>query len=279
MVCDDRTRECATTTVESCECDPQVGSCPPGHATPAVCLPALSGTGDWEAQATSSVPHVVDGAFTGTEWDHATTLEGLFTDVYMDYRDGRLYFLNDWRANQEGIRSDCFNYFQVRIGGEWIDLRVYGDGQVQVRRGDMPVAIGADGAYGFGPSPDQAEPHTIYEFSLAVDVPDIVVCCIDPLVESSCERLTREPMAVSLRVSGGAMQVRRQVAAGWVARLGTGARCGSQEGICEDGLHCDEDSHVCTSPTSPPVDAGAADGGGGDGGRGDGGGLDGGAPS
>jgi hypothetical protein len=232
------------------------------EAGPAVaCLPALSGTGTWEAQASSDVPHVVDGRFTGAEWEHTTKLEGLFTDVYMDYRDGRLYFLNDWRANQQGIRSDCYNYFQVRVGTEWIDLRVFGDGQVEVRRAEVPVSIGAEGAYGFGPSPGYAQPHTIYEFSLPVDIPDIVVCCLDPLLESSCERLTQEPMALSLRVSGGAMQVRRQIVAGSVSRLSAAATCGSQEGICADGLHCDPDRHVCDVPTPPPVDGGDVDGG------------------
>lgn len=260
--CDDRTRECVTTTEESCACDPHVRSCPRGDVVPpVVCLPALSGTGAWEAQAASDVPHVVDGRFTGTEWEHTTKLEGLFTDVYMDYRDGRLYFLNDWRANQQGIRADCYNYFQVRIGVEWIDLRVLGDGQVQVRRGDVPVAISADGAYGFGPSPAYPQPHTIYEFSLAVDVPEIVVCCLDPLVESSCEHLTQEPMAVSLRVSGGTTQVRRQIVAGSVSRLGAEATCGSQQGICADGLRCDDDRHVCILPTLPRVDGGDVDGG------------------
>jgi hypothetical protein len=260
-LCDDRTRECTDYTNEYCAC---VGrDCPHVDAgpVPAVCLPALSGTGDWEAQAMTGAPHVVDGQFTGSEWEGATKLEGLFTDVYMDYRDGRLYFLNDWRANDEGIRADCYNYFQVRIGDEWIDLRVFGNGEVQVHRDDVPVSISAEGAYGFGASPDYPTAHTIYEFSLAVDVPEIVVCCIDPLLESSCEDLTQEPMAVSIRLSGGGTQVRRQLAAGAVTRLGPDAACGDQEGICADGLGCDGARHVCVLPTRPHVDAGDVDAG------------------
>ncbi len=260
VVCDDRTRECEETTVEYCVCDPRVTDCPRVHAGPVVaCLPALAGTGDWERQDTTAAPHVVDGQFTGGEWDGATALEGLFTDVYMDYRDGRLYFLNDWRANDEGIRPNCYNYFQVRIGDEWIDLRVFGTGEVQVRRGDEPVAIAASGAYGFDPSPTSMAPHTIYEFSLAVDVPEVVVCCIDPLLESSCDQLSVEPMAVSMRLSGGAVQVRRQIAAGSVARLPVEAACGNQEGICADGLSCDGPRRACVVPVPTTVDAAVAD--------------------
>jgi hypothetical protein len=262
MVCDDRTRECTEVIEEHCACDPSVRSCPHVETDPVVvCLPALSGAGDWVTQEMSDAPHVVDGQFTGDEWQGASKLEGLFTDVYMDYRDGRLYFLNDWRANDEGIRDDCFNYFQVRIGEEWIDLRVFGNGEVTVRRDDVPVAISADGAYGLGVSPGHPTPHTIYEFSLEVDVPEIVVCCLDPLVESSCEALTQEPMAVSIRMSGGTRQVRRQIVAGSVPRLGAEAACGSQEGICADGLSCDGARHVCVLPTRPPTDAGDLDGG------------------
>lgn len=255
--CNDYTRECVDTRHEECACDRAVRSCPHADAgPPVVCLPALTGTGDWKTQLVSTVPHVVDGRFTGAEWDHATKLEGLFTDVYMDYRDGRLYFLNDWRANGEGIRPDCFNYFQVRVGTDWIDLRVFGDGHVEVHRAGAPVAIAAAGAYGLGPSPNYPQPHTIYEFSLPVDLPDIVVCCIDPLFESTCGQLTEEPMAVSLRVSGGVMQVRRQIVAGAVARLGAEAACGSQQGICADGLECNGDRHVCALPGVMPIDGG-----------------------
>ncbi len=257
--CDDRTRQCVETTYEQCACDPHVARCPSIDAAPVRCRPALSGTGAWEAQAASDVPHVVDGRFSGGEWDDATRLEGLFTDVYMDYQGGRLYFLNDWRANQQGIRDDCSNYFQVRIGADWIDLRVFGDGRVEVRRDEVPVPIRAEGAYAFAPSPDYPQPHTIYEFSLVVDVPDVVICCLDPLLEASCQQLTEEPMAVSLRVSGGATQVRRQIVAGSVSRLGADAACGSQQGICADGLACDDARHVCAVPTRPRIDGGDVD--------------------
>ncbi len=73
--------------------------------------------------------------------------------------------------------------------------------------------------------------------------------------------MVREPMAVSIRVSpGGGVQVRRQIAAGSVARLPDGAACGNQEGICVDGLSC-EVSGVCVAREPPAEDAAVVDAG------------------
>ena len=207
-------------------------------------------------------PVTVDGRFTGDEWAGAVRLEGLFTDVYVDYRDGRLYFLNDWRANSEGIRRDCFNYFQVRIGEEWIDLRVYGDGRVEATRDGAPAPLSASGAYGFGRSPGNPEPHTIYEFSLAVRGGQFDVCCFDPLTRASCDELAHEPAVISLSRQGSELRVRRSIVPGTVQRLAEGEACGAGEGICEDGLTCE--ARVCARRPAPRPDAGWPDAGVGD---------------
>lgn len=256
--CDEATRSCEMREVEGCACVSADCNCQASEDCNG-CAGGLSGADEWVQQTPSENLHVVDGAFTGAEWEDTTRLEGLFTDVYMDYRDGRLYFLNDWRANGEGIRPTCFNYFQIQLGDSFLDLRVYGSGEVEVTRDGVPQPHRAEGAYGFGPSPENAEPHTIYEFSLEIEATQIDVCCFDPLTESSCEDLAHEPVVVSLRVRGGAPEVRRAVPAGSVTRLGRGEACGDGQGVCEDGLHCERDGErrVCLGPGPvPEPDAG-----------------------
>lgn len=249
VVCDEETRECVETSEQVCPCsgpDCDRGSC---HVQDA--------EGRWREQ-TSSDQHVVDGQFTGDEWRDAERLEGLFTDVYVDYHEGRLYFLNDWRANVEGIRPDCFNYFQIRVGETWFDLRVYGDGHVEVERNGEPASVGAEGAYGFGPSPTQARPHTIYEFSLPVTGNRVDVCCFDPLTRANCDMLAHEPAIISISARAGQTRVRRAIVDGSVNRLSVGEACGDGQGICADGLTCE--GRVCAGRPEP-VDASVPDAG------------------
>lgn len=260
LVCDDETRQCVTETTRSCPCVP--GLATDCQADDSGRCDPTRGAGLWEAQPRSDAPVTVDGRFTGDEWAGAVRLEGLFTDVYVDYRDGRLYFLNDWRANSEGIRRDCFNYFQVRIGEEWIDLRVYGDGRVEATRDGAPAPLSASGAYGFGRSPGNPEPHTIYEFSLAVRGGQFDVCCFDPLTRASCDELAHEPAVISLSRYGSELRVRRSIVPGTVQRLAEGEACGAGEGICEDGLTCE--ARVCARRPAPRPDAGWPDAGVGD---------------
>lgn len=251
--CDEVARTCTSEQVTVCPC-----SRPRCPLLPRSECRGITGVAEWVAQRPTENRHVIDGAFTGSEWEGATRLAGLFTDVYMDYRDGRLYFLNDWRSNDEGIRPDCFNYFQIRVAQDWIDLRVYGDGHVEVRRNDTEVDLLALGAYGLGPSPTWPVPHTIYELSLAIEAEQIDVCCFDPLTESTCDVLAREPTVVSLRRSGSGIQVTRQVEAD-VRRLSAGERCGDGQGVCADSLHCVHRSEGARCASTP--DAGPPDGG------------------
>lgn len=258
--CDEATRMCTTedVTEDLCPCPEEIAHLCQYQGRP-TCSGSISGVGEWVANQPTEDRHVIDGRFTGSEWDGTTRLEGLFTDVYMDYRNGRLYFLNDWRANDEGIRPDCFNYFQIRMGLEWIDLKVYGDGHVVVTRDGVDVSENAQGAYGFEPSPRRPDPHTIYEFSLAAEAGLIDVCCFDPLTESSCDELAHEPMVVSIDATGSAPRVQRNVPEGSVPRLDEDAPCGDGQGICKDGLSCVPvaDGYACVAPEPavlPPFD-------------------------
>ena len=264
LLCDEVERIChweeRTVRYDSCQpdfCEANPGLCwwgGDGSDCRAALGNSITGVEEWVLQTPLPNTHVVDGAFTENEWASTTEMQGLFTDVYMDYRDGRLYFLNDWRANEEGIRSDCFNFFGIRVADDFIDLKVFGDGHVEVERRTLtgeriPIDLQADGAYGFGPSPTNPTPHTIYEFSLEIEAELIDVCCFDPISESQCEELAAEPMAVSLRTIGNSIQTRRSLAPGSVERPGPGEPCGSGQGICEDGLRCEgaEGSRVCSA--------------------------------
>ncbi len=198
----------------------------------------IIGAEDVFDQSAGFVPHVVDGDFTGGEWNNAVPLEGLYTNVYLDYRDGRLYLLNDWRANQQGIRPNCRNYFQITVGDEWLDLSVYGDGRVVLERPDGEELDQVDGAYGFHPSVDNPEPHTIYEFSVEVQPGTISVCCFDPITEARCDVLAREPMMVTITSESGTRSRVGCVVSSAVARIEEGGACGSGEGICAGELTC-----------------------------------------
>jgi len=259
LLCDEVTRTCETRTETTCPC----------RGDACVFAPTcrgITGVAEWLDQTPSAVTHVVDGAFTGEEWTGATKLQGMFTDVYMDYREGRLYFLNDWRANSEGARPTCFNYFQIRVGTDYLDLRVFGDGHVEVTRNRVPVEIANEGAYGFGPSATWSVPHTIFEFSLALEASQIDVCCFDPVTESQCEQLTHEPVVMSVRASASGVQVAREVPAD-TPRRAVGGSCNAGEGVCVDGARCEPSAAgpTCVEVVVPDggvsPDAGVADSG------------------
>lgn len=264
LSCDELTGNCREHEQIICPCLPGI-SCLP--STGAASCDATSGAGEWIDQAVSTeTAHVIDGAFTGDEWADVEPQQGLFTDVYIEYRAGRLYFLNDWRANDDGIRPECFNFFSFKVGGDRLELRVFGNGDVVVSRRGVEIEHDAEGAYGFGPSPVEPSPHTIYEFSIPLPTgEEINICCFDPVTFASCDVLRKEPMVISLRASDG-VQVRRSVPIGSTLRLSRGAACGAGQGICEDGLTCARvgDAQQCEGASPPDAgvgDAGAVDGG------------------
>jgi hypothetical protein len=206
----------------------------------------------WVTQVVTGT-HVVDGRFGPDEWAGATRLEGVLTDVYLDYRDGYLYVLNDWRAGAGDIRTDCFNRFDATVGRTNVEIRVYGDDHIEVDG----LERDGNGAYGYGTSPTWDTPHTIYEFRLAVPDGPIAICCLDPTTSSTCEELATEPVHFSLEVVAGGVRVARGLPSA-VRELGPGASCGRGEGVCGRGMRCDLATtgvRVCTS-TTPALDAG-----------------------
>src|SRR5262249_28971673 len=146
-------------------------------------------------QPPSAHAHVIDGQFTGDEWAHAERLEGMLTDVYFDYQAPYLFMLNDWRANSEGIRPECYNQFNLKIGCYRIDLKVYGDGHIEVSD-----SYAGEGAFAVATSPHWAVAHAIWEFALEVPDGQVDVGCMDPVNMWNCEQLTAEPVMFSIQV-------------------------------------------------------------------------------
>jgi hypothetical protein len=215
------------------------------------CGKPTTGTAAPFSQPASSVAHVIDGRFTGQEWANAIRLEGLFTDVYLDYRAPYLYMLNDWRANAQGIRPDCYNQFDLNVGGDRVDVKVYGDDHV-----DVTGATEVAGAYSLSPSPLWTTPHTIWEFKLAVKSDQIDICCYDPVTSASCDQLSQEPSIFSIQTNGGGGLLVTRTTPASTSVLANGSACGGGQGICGSGSTCltSDAGTVCTAGSE--VDAG-----------------------
>jgi len=178
----------------------------------------------------------------------------------MDYADGRLHFLNDWRANTEGIDPACFNHFVLTFNDTTLELNVYGDGRVTVLEDGEPRTDVAAGAYGFGASPSWSDPHTIYEFSLKMDPAVVNVCCTDPISMNNCNVLTAEPVVMSLDATGPVVRVGRSVPPD-VIRVPIGSSCAMGAGLCEESARCEKSDTdaICVRIVAP--DAGVPDSG------------------
>ena len=121
--------------------------------------------------------HKIDGAFTGwpdttdcAEWADAP-IKGVFGDLYIAYDNKRLYVLNDWHLRSDApIGPTFYNEFTLATGDgeqQWV-VKVFGDDHMEVTLDGDPYDISTldKAAAGFGPSPNHATPHTIYEFVL-----------------------------------------------------------------------------------------------------------------
>ena len=115
----------------------------------------------------------MDGVF-DKSWRCVTPVKGRYTLAYFDWvadvsspTGGYLYVTNDWIVNDNGVVPDtCYNLFTTRTGGgteNWV-IKVYGDQTVWVEKNGVVQedALSA-GAVGFGPSPNAAFNHTIFE--------------------------------------------------------------------------------------------------------------------
>merc|ERR1712136_380408 len=117
-----------------------------------------------------------DGAYDSL-WDSVKPMTGKYTINYFQYQEdvGRMCMLNDWISSNDEICADNYNYFRFKLKGkgrseQW-EVYLYGDKTIKVdrdsaevlTRGVLPPGIGG---VGFGPSPNLATDHTIYELCL-----------------------------------------------------------------------------------------------------------------
>ena len=121
--------------------------------------------------------YVLDGKF-DEAWKCVLSARGRYTRAYFDWvpdtsspTGGWLYILNDWIVNDKGpVPPHCFNRFSITTGSgseKW-KIRVYGDQTVWVKKNGVVVQNRtssdiADGAVGFGASPNAPHNHTIFE--------------------------------------------------------------------------------------------------------------------
>jgi len=127
--------------------------------------------------------HKIDGRFTqlrdGTrEWSGITPMVGRFSTLYLDYCSERkvMYLMNDWLIGSSSYNRSCYNLFDFTTGNgrEHWRIKVTHDSTnpvIVVLNGkdvtnDSTLVIG--GGYGYGPSPNDTTPHTIYEFAVVV---------------------------------------------------------------------------------------------------------------
>ena len=154
----------------------------------------------------SAHPHTADGRFTDwTEGDEedfeyfdVTAARGMYSYFYADYDGERLWLLNDWFYNGDDIEPDCYNQFGVWTGNgqdSW-DIRAYGDQHIEVRLNGALLAEDDErvsGGYGHVGSPNDPEPHTVYEISIATEPGSWGVQLHDPGPTFSCHQLETDP--------------------------------------------------------------------------------------
>jgi hypothetical protein len=161
--------------------------------------PVAGGSSDASASAFPACdtvePYTIDGLFTGFtnetgpvaastkpqspyEWQSVPYVTGKYTRMYMDgCSEGAthwLFFLNDWHRNVDGPVADrCFNRFDFfdPDSGDAIEIRVHGDGAIDVLKNGVDASAGAIGAAGFASSPTVGEPHSIFEFKMNLPSP------------------------------------------------------------------------------------------------------------
>ncbi|MBK9182183.1 MAG: hypothetical protein IPM83_03480 [Ignavibacteria bacterium] len=128
--------------------------------------------------------HVIDGTFTrladsiSREWAGIPPMIGRFSHMYLDYcaEKGAMYLLNDWLLGTGSYKQNCYNVFEFTTGNgreQW-KIKVTHDSVRPV----IVVLNGADvtddttlvlgGGFGYGASPSDTTPHTIYEFGVKV---------------------------------------------------------------------------------------------------------------
>jgi len=147
------------------------------------CCPATCGTCESEPVTPCNDLGVTFDGLWEDWWADAERMTGVFTVNYFKYTDTCFCMFNDWLSGQTQICADNYNYFRFRLKGgrfwsrvfETWEVYVYGDGTIRVVVNDVErIARGEtsglfNGGTGFGPSPNNADPHTTYEICFQSD--------------------------------------------------------------------------------------------------------------
>lgn len=129
----------------------------------------------------------IDGAFGNmddpgcAEWDGVTPLTGRFGDLYVRVDEtSRLIVLNDWHLRDDApAEPEMYNLFCLATDLGVFEVRVFGDHHVEAWL-DGESIDGIEGAAGFGASPTDERPHTIFELALATLPSEMRVMECDP---------------------------------------------------------------------------------------------------
>jgi len=156
-------------------------------------------------------------------WRCVQGVKGRYTMAYFDFVEdptsslgAYLYVTNDWIIDGESgaVPNDCYNVFHVATGAgreQW-EVRVYGDATVWVAKNGVmmqerhdPVGGAFGGATGFGPSPNVAFNHTIFELRFPASTGRVKMQLGDPVrtVDGPMNTAAQEAASMHRSATGG----------------------------------------------------------------------------
>lgn len=100
------------------------------------------------------------------EWSDITPQEGRYSKIYFDYDGTTFHVINDWIANQDGLRADEFNRFNFTIGTTPYEIRIFSDPLLTTITGG--TLLNFQSATGWATSPNLNVNHAIWEFQFDV---------------------------------------------------------------------------------------------------------------
>lgn len=137
----------------------------------------------------------IDGVMSDGEWVGKRPINGMYSDLYAQYCNGRLHILNDWvLATAMPNNATCYNLFELFTGSgrEHWGIWVYQDPERRPRVFRNGVEVSDDttivkaGKAGWSTSPRLAEPHAQYEFEIVALPGAFAMQFADPGPASYC---------------------------------------------------------------------------------------------
>ncbi len=121
----------------------------------------------------------IDGQFTEApesdpgcvEWADVHPCESPYGSLYLDYHNGLLHVLLDWREYVDApVPDDHYALFRFNTGegAEQWEIRVHGNGLITILRNGWEYGGIVSAAAGYGASPQEEQEHAIFEFALQV---------------------------------------------------------------------------------------------------------------